>query len=191
MKSQAYNADHTASKFSSVKFEAGDLVLLSTENLNLQLPSKKFQPRYIGPLRVLETRGENTVVIEVPPRLRRLDPLQNVQYLRPYKSRPVELGPQHVDPIPVLVDGIEEYEVEDILAHRIVGKRVEYLTRFKSCGPEEDLWLPARNLKNSPEILEAYHERNPLNVGGTANAVATPAVAPKRTRANGRHARRH
>ena len=162
LKTQAYNADHTAHQFSDVKFEVGDLVLLSTEHLNLQLPSKKFQPRYIGPLKILQIRGENTVVIEVPPRLKRLDPLQNIQYLRPYKTRPTELGPQREDPTPRLIDGVEEYEVEDILAHRVVGKRVEYLTRFKLCGPEEDLWLPARNLANSQELLQAYHERNPL-----------------------------
>ncbi len=194
LRSQAYNADHTASNFANVKFEAGDLVLLSTENLNLQLPSKKFQPRYIGPLKILQIRGENTVVIEVPPRLKRLDPLQNIQHLRPYKTRPAELGPQRIELPPDLVEGEEEYEVEDILAHRFVGKRLEYLTRFKSYGPEEDLWLPARNLKNSPEILEAYHARNPLenpkpkDKDGT---MAKPTSAPKRTRSDGPHARRH
>jgi hypothetical protein len=85
---------------------------------------------------------------------------------------------------------MEEYEVEDILAHRFVGKRLEYLTRFKSCGPEDDLWLPARNLKNSPEILKAYHERNPLGEPKAKNVMAQPATTSKRTRGNGHHARR-
>jgi hypothetical protein len=31
-----------------------------------------------------------------------------------------------------LVDGEEEFEVEDILAHWFVGKGLKYLTRFKS-----------------------------------------------------------
>ena len=191
LKSQAYNADHTAKKFANVKFEVGDLVLLSTENLNLQLPSKKFQPRYIGPLKILQIRGENTVVIEVPPRLRRLDPLQNVQYLRPYKTRPTELGPQRVELPPELVEGVQEFEVEDILAHRIVGKRVEYLTRFKSYGPEEDLWLPAKNLQNSPEILKVYHARNPLKADPTKGIKDPKAAATSRnSRSDGPTTRR-
>ena len=193
LKSQAYNADNTAQNYSPVRFEVGDLVLLSTEHLNLQLPSKKFQPRYIGPLKILQVRGKNTVVIEIPPRLQRLEPLQNIQYLRPYKSRPIELGPQRIDLPPELVDGDEEYEVEDILAHRIVGKRIEYLTRFKSYGPEEDLWLPARNLKNSPEIVEAYHARNPLDppVNQDGPPLANTARSSRNTRNHGGHARRH
>jgi hypothetical protein len=188
IQSQAYNADHTASDFAPVEFNVGDLVLLSTEHLNLQLPSKKFQPRYIGPLRILQVRGKNTVVIEVPPRLKRLEPLQNVQFLRPYKVRPIELGPQKVDLPPELVEGEEEFEVEDILAHRLVGRRLEYLTRFKSYGPEDDLWLPARNLRNSPDILQAYHARNPLHNPGPDESVAQSTVTTRRTRRDGTHA---
>jgi len=75
LKSQAYNADHTVDHSAPVQFEVNDLVLLSTEHLNLQLPSRKFQPRYIGPLKILQIRGNNTVLIEVPPRLQRLEPL--------------------------------------------------------------------------------------------------------------------
>ena len=59
------------------------------------------------------------------------------------------------------MEGEEEFEVEDILAHRLVGsqRRPEYLVRFKGYGPEDDLWLPQRNLEHAQAILRAYQAR--------------------------------
>eukprot|EP00961_Rhodomonas_salina_P265437 3588227-Rhodomonas_salina.1 len=48
------------------------------------LPSQKLAPTWIGPLRVEEVHGPNTVRIQVPPRLTRIEPLQNVAHLKPY-----------------------------------------------------------------------------------------------------------
>ena len=163
LKSKAYNADFQDPKFQKPNFKVGDQVLLDTTNLNLQLPSRKLVPRFIGPLRILQLRGENSVILEVPPRLQRLDPLQNVQWLKPYKSRPSALGPQTIQPLPAIhVDGQPEFEVEDIIAHRKVGKTYQYLTRFKGYTAEADEWLPATNLENAPRVLARYHKRNNL-----------------------------
>ncbi len=47
------------------KLKVGDLVLLSTEHYNLQLPSQKLAPKWLGPpLKVLELSGPNTVASE-------------------------------------------------------------------------------------------------------------------------------
>ncbi len=55
----------------------------------------------------------------------------------------------------------EEIEVDDIIADRLVcpHKLPEYLVRFKGYGPEDDLWLPQRNLEHAPEILRACQAR--------------------------------
>jgi hypothetical protein len=156
---QGDSADQRRHHTRHVVFSVGDLVLLSTTHYNLQLPSQKLSPRYLGPLKVLQIRGPNTVLIEVPPRLRRIQAIQNVHHLRPYISRPREIGPTNLPQIPDLVDGCEEYEVEEILAHRKAGARIEYLVRFATYGPEDDLWLPKRNLGNAAQILRDYHRR--------------------------------
>ena len=185
---QGYNADHQAGDFARPDFKVGDQVLLSTENLNLQLPSKKLQPRWIGPLRIKQLRGPNTVLIEVPPRLTRLEPLQNVYFLKPYKTRPTSLGPQKAELPPEVIEGEEEFEVEDILSHRLHGNTVQYLVRFKSYGPEEDLWLPAKNLRNAPNIVEEYHKRNPLTkTRPTQHCCHAPSTRTKAKQARPEH----
>eukprot|EP00961_Rhodomonas_salina_P243729 3293423-Rhodomonas_salina.1 len=133
--------------------------IAAAQHYNLQLLSQKLAPRYLGPLTVLEIRCPNTVRIEVPPRLARIEPLQNVKHLKPYVTLPPAVGPTHVPVGPELVDDAEEYEVEDIIAHHGAGNQVEYLVRFTSYDAADDLWLPARNLKNTPDIVSAYHAR--------------------------------
>eukprot|EP00961_Rhodomonas_salina_P142981 1924597-Rhodomonas_salina.1 len=66
------------------------------------------------------------------------------------------MGPTHVPDGPELVEGEEEFVVEEILAYRGSGRRTQYLVRWAMYGPEDDLWLPKRNLANAQEILDAY-----------------------------------
>eukprot|EP00961_Rhodomonas_salina_P284920 3850505-Rhodomonas_salina.1 len=153
---QAANEDRRTKRLQPVTFQVGDKVLLNTEHYNLMLPSHKLAPKWICPLRVEEVRGPNTVRIEIPPRLARIKPLQNVAHLKPYVTRPVHIGPTHIPDGPELVNGHEEFVVEDIITHRGSGSRVQYLVRFEGYGPEDDLWLLPRNLANAPEVLAAY-----------------------------------
>ncbi len=99
------------------KLKVGDLVLLCTEHSNLQLPIQKLAPKWLGPLKVLELRGPNTVRVEIPPCFARLTPLQNVENLKPYHPSPQEVGPSNEAPPPELKEGEEESEVEDIVQH--------------------------------------------------------------------------
>eukprot|EP00961_Rhodomonas_salina_P050224 674615-Rhodomonas_salina.1 len=176
---QGQEANLLSAKLRTVEFKVGDKVLLNTEHYNLQLLSQKLAPRYLGPLTVLEIRGPNTVRIEVPPRLACIKPLQNVEHLKPYVTLPPAVGPTHVPVGPELVDDTEEYEVEDIIAHCGAGNRVEYLVRFTSYDAADDLWLPAHNLKNAPDIVSAYHARQRDQVEPRAG---TRQRAPRRLR---------
>ncbi len=76
-----------------------------------------------------------------------------MENLKPYQSCPPEVGPTHKAPLQELVDDKEKFEVEDIIAHRLVcpHKLPEYLVRFKGYGLEDGLWLPQRNLELAPE----------------------------------------
>ena len=175
-------ADKRATKMTPVDFKPGDLVLLKTDHYNLKLPSKKLAPRYLGPLKVIDIRGPNTVVIEVPPRLSRIQPIQNVEFLKRYYPRSEDIGPTHQPDPPEIINDHEEFEVEEILAHRHKGKRVEYLVRFLSYGPEDDLWLPLKNLDNAQDLVAEYHKRQQDELSMTDR--------PRRRQTTSRHLKR-
>ncbi len=56
-----------------------------------------------------------------------------MENLKPYHPLPPEVGPSHEAQPPELVEGEEEFEVEDILAHCLVGphKQPEFLVCLK------------------------------------------------------------
>ncbi len=91
-------------------FAVGDLLaLLNTENHNLQLPSSQKSPCWIGPIKLIHLRGPNTVLIEVPPRLCCIEPIQNVEHLKAYVSCQPSIGPIPPVHLPDMIDDQEEH----------------------------------------------------------------------------------
>ena len=65
-------------------------------------------------------------------------------------------------PEPVIVDGEEEWEVEEILQSRYIGRGLYYLVKWKGYAEEKyNSWEPAKNLVNSPELVALFHAKNP------------------------------
>ena len=83
-------------------FQQGSLVKLSTRNLRLK--DKKLQPRWIGPLRVLERIGAQAYRLALPEKYSRLHdvfPIQAIDEFNPRKGQPTLL------PMPDLEDDDE------------------------------------------------------------------------------------
>ena len=159
LKAQTKHAELHLPSYQKHHLKVDDLVLLKAENYDLKLPSTKLAPRWLGPFRIKEIVGTNTVKLELPKRLDRIEETQNVSWLKPYIKRARELGPSEEHPTPEIIDDHEEDEVEVIIADRYKGNRKQYLVRFLTYGPEADEWLPLANLKHCKEKILEYWER--------------------------------
>ena len=75
-----------------------------------------------------------------------------------------EYGIPEEPPLPELVDGESEFEVENILQHKFVGrkKEVRYLIQWRGYSRAESTWEPEEHLRNAPEVLEAYKSSHRL-----------------------------
>ena len=65
-------------------YKVGDAVLLSTKNVQLNLPCKKLSPTYVGPFTIQSLLGDNAVYLNLTDRFRLLNPRVNITYLRSY-----------------------------------------------------------------------------------------------------------
>ncbi|KAI9909857.1 hypothetical protein PsorP6_010629 [Peronosclerospora sorghi] len=78
-------------KRANMEFKEGDLVLLSTENLNIRhqttqqttSTSKKFIPKWIGPYKIIKKKRDNVVQLGLPPHME-LHSTINIDKLKPY-----------------------------------------------------------------------------------------------------------
>jgi hypothetical protein len=92
----------------------GQPVLLSTKNLKFKhTRTRKLLPRFIGPFPIVQEVSSVAFRIRLPKTLRVHD-VFHVSMLKPYK----EGGTVQPPPLPEIIDGEEEYEVEAVLAHR-------------------------------------------------------------------------
>ena len=126
----------------------------------MSLPSRKLTPLFVGPFKILRFKGENAVELELGKRFQQLSRVQNLEYIRPYYRRTPDIGTVHDPPGPILIDGQEEFEVEDILAHRYAGNRLQYLIQWKGRYADEDSWEPAAEIRrNCGDLTREYQPR--------------------------------
>src|SRR5882724_9154646 len=64
-------------------------------------------------------------------------------------------------PPPVIKDGVEEYEVEQISDSWLFRGKLEYLVHWKGYRVEEDEWRPVEDVKGSRQLVAEFHHQNP------------------------------
>ena len=126
---------HAANKLRKEKprISVGDLVYLSTKNLNLPKGrARKLCPKFVGPFKVAKTYLETsnyTLELLTALQAQNIFPKFHVSLLRPYYASSDTLFPNWLQPEPYDFGTPEDQEwfIDDIIGHRWVGpKQIEY-----------------------------------------------------------------
>ncbi|CAI7815096.1 unnamed protein product, partial [Closterium sp. NIES-54] len=135
----------------------GDQVLLDTRNLEISHLPSKLRPRFCGPFLVEAQVTPVTFRLRLPATWR-IHNAFHVQLLKPYRDpNTVFKGRQPPPPLPVIVNGEPEYEVEAVLAHRRRRNgTLELLICWKGYDPSEDSWVPEHDIDNARRPLQDY-----------------------------------
>ncbi|XP_077127855.1 uncharacterized protein LOC143783337 [Ranitomeya variabilis] len=80
------------------------------------------------------------------------------------KPAPMFKGRVGPPPQPVVIDGQEQFVVEEIVDSRIRRNRLQYLIRWQGYPPEEDSWEPVENI-NAQQKISYFHQRFPEKPG--------------------------
>ena len=139
-----------------IEFDVGDKVLLSTVNLNKHNLNRKLYPKFVGPFPITAKVNDVAYRLDLPSNM----PIHNVFHvslLKPYYP-----GRTPPPPMPLVVDGELEYEVERILLHKDIpmkkGTKREYYVKWKGYGPEHCTWEPESHLQHAPDCVKDYWE---------------------------------
>ncbi|SJK99608.1 uncharacterized protein ARMOST_02916 [Armillaria ostoyae] len=151
-------------------------------NLHLPRPKKKLDDKRVGPFLILEKTGASAYKLKLPPHWK-IHPRFNEKLLTPYEPPAFPNQEQPPPPPPDLIDGEEEWEIEEILdskTQKVRAKRgqpsatvVDYFIKWVGHTREHNSWVTASEMGNAQEAIAEYEAKMGSNERVSVVKIAT------------------
>jgi Chromo (CHRromatin Organisation MOdifier) domain len=162
----------------------GSKVWLEGANLKLTHPKAKLDAKRYGPFLITKVISPVVFQLALPPQWRIHD-VFHASLLTPHKETE-EYRENFTQPPLELIEGQEEYEVEQIINSRRWGRaqKLQYLIRWKGYSRTHDSWQDATEV-HAPRLIKEYYARKQsavraINIKGdgqpSANASPLPTI---------------
>lgn len=146
------------SQLPAPRYQLGDKVWLSSRHFRTKRPSRKLDHKFLGPFEALAAVGTHTYRLRFPKDIKRHS-VVHVSEIEPALDDPL-LGQKRPPPPPmVMVDGEEEWEVEEVLDSPKRYGSLQY--KVKWLGDEETTWQPGEDLENAQDLVNLFHQCYP------------------------------
>ena len=89
--------------------------------------------------------------------MKRIHPVFNMVKLTPALEDPIAGRHAPSQPLLEIVDGEEEWVVEEILDSKLINRKLHYLVKWKDFGVKHNSWEPWNNVHTPELVLEFYH----------------------------------
>ena len=144
-------------------FAKGERVWLEGKNLRTTHPSAKLWPKRFGPFKVTEVLSPTMYRLNLPGGWQIHNAFHGNLLTRYNETR--EYGENYPEPPPEIVEGEEEYEVEEILDSRRKGRsrKLEYLVKWKGWSAAHNSWEPKKNV-HAPELVKKFYKSKPTAI---------------------------
>ena len=144
-----------------ITYQPGDKVWLEAENITPRRPARKLTERRLGPFTVLSKVGKSAYKLKIPASWK-IHPVFNEVLLTPYREPQFQSQKSTAVPLPPeIIEGVEEYEVEEIIDSRMHRGRLEYLVHWKGYPKEDRTWEPSKNLTHAKNLVSHFHQTHP------------------------------
>ncbi len=164
--SQAYQRKYYDRGRLTSEFYEGGLVVLNPHSLEqlreVRGRGKKLLMKYDGPFEIIKKISPVTYQLRLPASYG-THPILNIAHLEKYDASPLEFGERPTKNLNRAdFEQLPELEVEQIVAEKMFkanGKHhrvTKYRVRWKGLPENEDEWKTKEELRNAPEILEAW-----------------------------------
>jgi hypothetical protein len=141
-------------------FQPGDKVYLDATDIATTRPSRKLSHKHLGPFPIERKVGNNAYRLRLPPAMSRIHPVFNVIKLTPAPEDPIAGRRTVPPPLPEIVDGEEEWVVEEILDSKMMNRKLRYLVKWKDFGVEHNSWEPWDNV-HAPDLVTEFYRQHP------------------------------
>ena len=142
-------------------YKVGDKVWLNAQNITTTRPMKKLYHKWLGPYAINKVVSRNAYGLQLPTSFGHTHLVFSVVLLQPYHQDLIPEWQTPPPPPPIVCDGIQEYEVENILDSQLFRGKLEYLVRWKGYGAADDLWIPERDVSGARRLVTEFYKQNP------------------------------
>ena len=157
-------------------YKVGDKVMLSAKAITSpgdRGTKWKMRAQFYGPLEVIQVKKDSSGIpavyqLQLPFQWKIHNWFAEAK-LKPFLESDTNKWPARETEEPpdtVMVDGREEYEVEEILAHRVNSSKgqphMEWLIRWKGYGPVHDEWRRLEDINTGGMELETWRDYEAL-----------------------------
>lgn len=154
-------------------YKVGDMVWLSTKNINTTRPSRKLDHKWLGPYSIKRVMP-GACELDLPQSMK-IHSTFHTSLLRPVADDPLP-GQIPLPPPPVMTeDEDDEWELDDILDSRRYRGRLQYKVAWTG-HPPDPTWYPATNFSNAQETVDEYHRKYPSKPGPVQSTPAQIAL---------------
>ena len=154
---QESRAKYYNKHYKPIVFKKNELVLLLTKNLKLKALSKKFAPKFAGPFRVEQAIGNQAYRLYLPQGYK-IHNVFHVSLLEPYHRRQGAVDSPDLS-LPELLDDEEEWEIENIVDDKVVGKVKYYQVKWKGWPSEYNEYIPEQELQHAKSLRQEYDRK--------------------------------
>jgi transposase InsO family protein len=144
-------------------YQPGDRVYLDASDIHTTRPSKKLSHRRLGPFEVVKKVSNGAYQLKLPKSMSRLHPVFNVVKLTPAPLDPIPGRRPPPPPPPEVIDGEEEWIVEEILDSKVINRKLRYLVKWEGFGVEHNSWEPWDDV-HAPELIAEFYRKYPKAV---------------------------
>ena len=152
--------------------QVGSYVWLNRKNIKTTRPLAKLDYKKYGPFEVIEEINENAFRLKLPLSLSKIHNVFHVSLLELVKNDPFPQRKILPEP-PIIIEGEDEYEVDEILDSRRFNRTLKYLVSWKGYGPEDNTWEPIQHLKHCSNKVTDFHTKFPNKPTSISNSSQT------------------
>jgi transposase InsO family protein len=136
-------------------YQKDDQVWLEAKNLQMMHPTTKLRPKRYGPFRVTEAISPVTYRLDLPAQCK-IHNAFHTSLLHPYKEMEA-YGMNYARPLPDIIEGQEEWEVEKVLDSHRRGKKkkLQYLLKWKGFPEAENTWEYEEDI-SAQDLIKEY-----------------------------------
>jgi hypothetical protein len=138
-------------------YQEQDQVWLEATNLKTTHPTAKLAPKRYGPFTIIKKVSDVVFQLELPHQWK-IHNVFHTSLLTPYVETELH-GQNFVEPPPEIIEGDLEFEVEQIVGSRRIGKRksLQYKIHWKGYSPTHNSWELAAQV-HAPELIKRFQK---------------------------------